>query len=158
QVVVTGPECAKLSGMEDLGGKQIYANPLTVYYENLEKANERLKARGKTPIDIKAADNRLNQDDLIQMVNAGLIPATVTTKERAELWSQVLPNLRPHPEMAVASGTQLAWAVRKENRRLKAMLDDFIKTHGAGTSFGNTLIRRYLQNTKWITNSTSAQE
>jgi len=27
-----------------------------------------------------------------------------------------------------------------------------------GTSFGNTLLRRYLQNTKWVKNATSAQE
>ena len=29
-------------------------------------------------------------DDLVQMVNAGLIPATVTTRQRADLWSKVL--------------------------------------------------------------------
>ena len=31
-------------------------------------------------------------------------------------------------------------------------------SHAVGTSFGNTLLRRYLQNTKWVKNSTSSQE
>ena len=34
-------------------------------------------------------------------------------------------------------------------------MDEWIKTHAAGTSFGNTLMRRYLQSTQWIKNPTS---
>ncbi len=68
----------------------MYVNPLTTYYANLQKVNETLQKEGKTPIVIKAADKNLLDDDLVQMVNAGLIPATVTTKQRAALWSQVL--------------------------------------------------------------------
>jgi|ERR1019366_75119 membrane-bound lytic murein transglycosylase MltF len=36
--------------------------------------------------------------------------------------------------------------------------DEFVKTHAAGTSFGNTLIRRYMQSTQWITNPTNEEE
>ena len=44
--------------------------------------------------------------------------------------------------------------MRKNNPELKKLLDEFVETHKVGTSFGNTLVRRYLQNTKWIKNST----
>ena len=54
------------------------------------------------------------------MVNAGVIPATVTTDSRAKLWSQVLPNLTVHPEPVIASGEQTAWAVRKDNPATEA--------------------------------------
>jgi hypothetical protein len=63
----------------------VYANPLTTYYENLQKTNEELKKAGKPPIVIKSADKNLMDDYLVQMVNAGLIPATVTTKQLAAL-------------------------------------------------------------------------
>jgi len=43
-------------------------------------------------------------DDLVQMVNAGLIPATATTKQRADLWSQELDHIQPHPDLVIASG------------------------------------------------------
>src|SRR5271166_2599628 len=156
QIIVTGPGFGPVSSLADLGGKEVYVNPLTTYYENLQKANEALQKAGKTPIVIKAADKNLMDDDLVQMVNAGLLPATVTTKQRADLWSKVLDHIQPHPDLVIASGGQLAWVMRKDNPQLKQLVDEFIASHAVGTSFGNTLLRRYLQNTKWVKNSTSA--
>ena len=158
QIIVTGSNFGQVSTLADLGGKEVYVNPLTTYYQNLQKANQDLKNAGKTPIVIKAADTNLMDDDLVQMVNAGLIPATVTTKQRAALWSQVLPHIQSHPDLVIASGQNLAWAMRKNNPQLKQLVDEFVSTHAVGTSFGNTLLRRYLQNAKWVTNSTSAEE
>ena len=52
--------------------------------------------------------------------------------------------------------SNLAWVMRKNNPQLKQLVDEFVSSHAVGTSFGNTLLRRYLQNTKWVKNSTSA--
>jgi len=158
QIIVTGPNFGPVSTLADLGGREVYVNPLTTYYQNLRKTNEQLQKAGKPEIVIKAADKNLTDDDLLQMVNAGLIPATVTTEQRAKLWSQVLHKIQPHPELAIASGTQLAWVMRKNNPQLKQLVDEFVSSHAVGTSFGNTLLRRYLQNTKWVKDSTSPQE
>ena len=158
QIIVTGPGFGPVATMADLSGKEVYVNPLTTYYQNLQKVNEQLQKAGKKPIIIRAADKILIDDDLVQMVNAGLIPATVTTKQRADLWSRVLPHIQSHPELVIASGTQLAWVMRKNNPQLKQLVDEFVASHAVGTSFGNTLLRRYLQNTKWVTDSTSAEQ
>src|SRR5271167_489193 len=158
QIIVTGPSFGPVSTLADLGGKEVYANPLTTYYENLQKANEALQKASKTPIVIKAADKNLMDDDLVQMVNAGLIPATVTTKQKAALWAQVLDKIQPHPDLVVASGMQLAWVMRKNNPQLKQLVDEFAASHAAGTSFGNTVLRRYLQSAKWVKNSTAGEE
>jgi membrane-bound lytic murein transglycosylase MltF len=48
--------------------------------------------------------------------------------------------------------------MRKSNPQLKQLVDEFVSSHAVGTSFGSTLLRRYLQNTKWVKNSTSAEE
>jgi membrane-bound lytic murein transglycosylase MltF len=48
--------------------------------------------------------------------------------------------------------------MRKDNPELKKLLDGFVETHGEGTSFGGTLLRRYLKSAKWARNSTSAAE
>ena len=158
QIIVTGPKLPNVSSFDDLAGKEIYVNPLTTYYDNLNKLNDSLRQAGKHPLIVKAADKNLFDDDLIEMVNAGLIPATVTSQGRANLWAQVLPNIKAHPDMVVASEGQIAWVMRKDNPELKKLVDEFIETHAAGTSFGNTLLRRYLQNTKWLKNSTSTAE
>ena len=158
QIIVTGSTFGPVSTLEDLGGKEVYVNPLTTYYDNLQKVNESLQKAGKAPIVIQAADKNLTDDDLVQMVNADLIPATATTKQRADLWSNALDNIKPHPELVIAGGEQLAWVMRKNNPQLKQLVDDFLESHAVGTLFGNTLLRRYLQDTKWVKNSTSKEE
>jgi membrane-bound lytic murein transglycosylase MltF len=158
QIIVTGTEYSAVATLEGLGGKEVYANPLTIYFENLRKVNDSLQKAGKPLILIRPADKNLTDDDLIQMVGAGLIPATVTTQLRANLWSQVFDNLKPHPELMIASKVQLAWVMRKDNPQLKQLVDEFVEGHAVETSFGNTLLRRYLQNTKWVKNSTSQKE
>jgi membrane-bound lytic murein transglycosylase MltF len=158
QIVVTGKQFGPVSSLEDLGGKKIFVNPITTYPESLKRLNDSLRKQGKPTILIEAADESLMDEDLLEMVNAGLIPATITTTERANLWSQVLPNITPYPKLAIGSEGQLAWAMRKNNPQLKALLDEFIKTRAVGTSFGNTLVRRYLQNDKFVNNATSEAE
>jgi membrane-bound lytic murein transglycosylase MltF len=158
QIIVTGPELANAKGLDDLVGRDIYVSPLTSFYENLMKINEDRATAGKVPLSVKSADKNLQEDDLVEMVNAGLIPATVAMQHRAGLWEQILPNIRLHREMAIASEGELGWVMRKDNPELKKLLDQFTETHGEGTSFGNTLRRRYLKDTKWVRNSTSTAE
>src|SRR5262249_47053870 len=157
QIIVTAPDFGPVSTLEELGGREVYVNPLTVYYQNLQKVNASLRASGREPIVIRAADTRLTNDDLIEMVNAGLIPATVTTRIRADLWSQVLSGIRPNPSLVIARNVQVAMVLRKNNPQLKQLVDEFVGSHGVGTSFGNTLLRRYLKNTKWVEQSTSKE-
>lgn len=158
QIVVTGKELGPVSSLEELGGKTIFVNPLTTYYENLETINDSFRKQGKALILIRKADENLLDEDLMEMVNAGILPATVTISERAKLWSSVLPNITPQPALVIADEEDLAWAMRKNNPKLKELVDEFVKTHAVGTSFGNTLVRRYLQNTQWIKNPTTAKE
>jgi membrane-bound lytic murein transglycosylase MltF len=158
QVIVSGAEFGTVSSVTDLAGKTVYVNPLTTYQQSLQKLNAELQNQGKPPIDIRQADKNLTDDDLVQMVHAGLIPATVTSSSRADLWSKVFDNLHAQSAVPIATNVDMAMAMRQNNPQLKALLDEYISTHAAGTSFGNTLIRRYLQNTKWVTNSTSKKD
>jgi len=148
RIVVSGPGFGSFSNLDELAGKEIYVNPL----------NDSLQKTGKTPVHVREADKNLTDDDLVQMVNADLIPATITTRERAELWSKVFDNLRTHPDVPLVTEGQTALVMRKNNPQLKQLLDEFLVSHGVGTSFGNTILRRYLKNTQWVKNSTSGKE
>ena len=158
QVIVTGPKAPPITGLEDLSGKEIYVNPLTVYYENLQHLSESLQNAGKPPILVKKADPNLTDEDLLEMVNAGLIPATATINIRAVFWSKVFPHLILHSSIILKEDGQLAWAMRPDSPQLRKLLDEFVKARGLGTAFGNTLLRRYLQNTKWLQDATSNEE
>jgi len=155
QIVVTGKRFGPVSSLQDLSGKKIFVNPLTTYPANLARVNDLLRKQGKPPILIESADKNLLDEDLLEMVNAGIVPATVTITDRARLWASVLPDITPQPNLVIADEGTLGWAMRKNNPELKAVVDEFAKSHMAGTSFGNTLMRRYLQNTKWVTNPTT---
>jgi membrane-bound lytic murein transglycosylase MltF len=158
QEIVTGPKSAPIAGLDDLSGKEVYVNPLTDYYENLQKLSESFQKAGRPPILVRTADTKLTDEDLLEMVNASLIPATATINIRADFWSKVLPHLNVHRDVVLKKEGDLAWAVRKDSPQLQKVLDEFIKTRQVGTSFGNTLVRRYLQNTSWVKDATSGEE
>jgi len=158
QVIVTGPKAAPVNTLEDLSGKEVFVNPLTVYYENLQRLSQEFQKAGRAPILVKAADPNLTDEDLLEMVNAGLIPATVTLSARAEFWSQVLLRLTLHPNVVLKEEGQLAFVTRKDSPQLRQLLDEFVQGRQIGTSFGNTLLRRYLQNTTWVKDATSTEE
>jgi membrane-bound lytic murein transglycosylase MltF len=158
QVIVTGPKAPPVTSLDDLSGKEVYVNPLTAYYENLQNLSESFQKKGRPPILVKAADANLTDEDLLEMVSTGLLPATVTNSIRADFWSKVFPNLTLHPNTVVKDEGQLAYVTRKDSPNLNKLLDEFIEGRKIGTSFGNTLVRRYLQNTKWVKDSTSTGE
>jgi membrane-bound lytic murein transglycosylase MltF len=158
QVVVTGSALANVSGFDGLAGSPIYVNPLTAYYDNLKGLSDSRVKAGKSALNIQTAPKELYDDDLIQMANAHMIPATVTRSYRANLWAQVLPNIKPHPELVIDREGETAWVMRKNTPRLKELVDAFLRDHGAGTTFGNTLLERYLQDTRWIQDSLSPEE
>lgn len=156
-VVVTSKTVPPIPTIEELSGKDVYVNPITVANGELEKLNQRLKQAGKPEIGIKQVDSNLTEEDLLEMVNAGLIPTTISLNVRAEMWSKAFSNIVVNPAVLREDG-QIGWAMRKGSPQLKAVMDDFLKTHGQGTTFGNMMGQRYLKNTKWIKNSTSEAE
>jgi membrane-bound lytic murein transglycosylase MltF len=156
-IVVSGPATPPLSRLEDLSGKEIYYFKNTVPYEKLSQLSENLKKQGKAPIKLTAADENLLNDDLLEMVNAGLVPMTVTEDQLAQFWVKVLPNLKLYREIVIAEGS-LDWAVQKNTPQLKAAVNEFVKDHRVGTAYGNTIARKYLRDIKWVTNATGGED
>ena len=157
-VIVTGPKSPAIAKLEDLSGKEIYVNPVTAYYQTLQDASASLVKAGKAPIVLKSAAADLSDEDLLQMVGAGLLPATVTINVRANFWVKVIPRLTPHPDIVLGQEEQLAWVTRKDSPQLRELLDEFIKGREVGTVFGNVMLARYLQNTKFVKDATSPEE
>jgi membrane-bound lytic murein transglycosylase MltF len=158
QIIVTKKDFGPLSSLADMGGKKVFVNPVTTYYENLEKVNDSFRKQGTAPILIEKADKSLIDEDLLEMVNAGILPATVTREQLADLWASVFLGILPQPKLVIGSEVDLAWAMRKGNPQFKLLVDEFVKTHAMGTSFGNTLWRRYLRSDQWVKNPTTPAE
>jgi membrane-bound lytic murein transglycosylase MltF len=158
QVVVTGPGAPPVSSIEDLAGQEVYVRRASVYRENLDKLNEQFRTRGKAPMQIIDLPDVLEDDDILEMVNAGLVPATVVDDYLAQFWSQLFPDIAVHPAAALTTGGNLAIAFRKGNPQLKDAVDKWLREHGEGDAFRNILERRYLQDTKFAKQAASATE
>jgi membrane-bound lytic murein transglycosylase MltF len=158
QVIVTGANAPNLKSLDDLGGQQVLASPLTVNYATLKRLSESFVKAGKPAINLKASDPNLTEEDLLEMANAGLIGITAANSIRAEFWAKVYDQITPRPDLVLGNDGELAWAMRKNSPQLKQLLDEYVKTHRLGTEFGNTVLRRYLRNTKWVKNSTTDAE
>ena len=158
EVVVTGPGAPPIGSLYDLSGKEVFVRKSSSYFESLTGLNEKLKKDGKPPVDIQLASESLEDDDLLEMVNAGLIPAIVVDNYLADFWKRVLPKLNVHHTVALRTGGVLAVAIRKNSPKLKEGLNNFIAKNGLNSTFGAILNKRYLQNTKFVKDATSAEE
>jgi membrane-bound lytic murein transglycosylase MltF len=158
EIVVTGPSSPTLVGLDDLAGREVLARRSSSYWEHLEELNERFGAEGKKPVMLVPAPEQLQDEDLMEMVSAGLVAIIVVDDFKAELWAQVLPDLTLHSDIVIKSGGRFGWMMRKESPLLQKTINAFINEHKAGTSFGNTVIRRYLGSTRFVKGATSPGE
>ena len=158
QVVVTGPGAPPITTVDDLAGQEVFVRKASTYHETLSHLNKQLKTRGKAAAVFNDAPDVLEDDDVLEMVNAGLAPITVVDDYLAEFWSQVFTNIRVHRDIAVRSGGSLAVAFRKENPQLREKVNGWIRKHGKGDAFRNTIERRYLQSVKYVKNATADAE
>jgi membrane-bound lytic murein transglycosylase MltF len=158
EIVVSGPASPKVASLDDLSGKVIFVRKSSSYYESLVTLNKKFASEKKPPVGLKEAPETLEDEDLLEMLNAGLVSLVIVNEQTAVFWKQIFPQLGVHDDVAVRSGGEIAWAIRKNSPQLKAMLDDFAKRHRLGTSTGNQLLTRYLKNTKYVKSATSVSE
>jgi membrane-bound lytic murein transglycosylase MltF len=154
QVVMTGPKSPKIATLDDLSGQEVYVREKSIYHESLMRVNEDFKKRGKAPVVFKFAPDNLEDEDLLEMLNAGLVKTVVVYSHLAEIWKQVLPNIATS-NAVVAKDLDIATAIRKNSPKLKAELDSFIKTHGRGTTFGNILFAKYMKGANYLKSATN---
>ncbi len=152
EIVVTGKKGPDLKNSFDLAGKEIYVRKSSSYYESLTKLNDVLVSTGKSPVKIVAADEHLEDEDLLEMLDAGVLPMLIVDSHKAIFWAKILKNIRLHPNVAVHTGGKIGWAVRKNSPKLKTVINEFVKKNKKGTLHGNMLFNRYLRDIKYMTN------
>lgn len=158
EIAVTGPASPQIAGLGDLAGEEVLARPSSSYWEHLERLNQRFTSEGKDPIKLQPAPEELDDADLLDMVNAGLVEIVVVDDYKAELWAKVLPDIRLHPDVTVNSGGRYGWMMRRGSPLLQKAINAFIEGHKQGTTFGNTVIKRYLGSTEFVRRATSPAE
>ncbi|MFY0691616.1 MAG: lytic transglycosylase F [Paracoccaceae bacterium] len=150
ELVVTGPGSGQLSSFDALVGSGLYLRRSSSYFSHLEEINAARQSAGRDVVPVIAADPRLEDYDLLDMLHAGLIPPIVVDSHKLDLWRQVFPGIVVQEQLALKRGGQVGWALRKEATELLAVLNAFMDEVGPGTLVGNVLLKRYLGSSDWI--------
>lgn len=134
EVVVTGPKSPAIATAEDLAGKTVHVRKASSYYESLVALNERLQKAGKPPAKLVLVPDALEDEDMMEMLNAGLLEAIVVDDWKARIWAQVLPKIKVNDGAVVRTGGLIGWATRKDSPKLEAIINEFwvnfVKKHG----------------------------
>lgn len=158
EIIVAGPAAPKLDSIEDLAAREIHVRRSSSYADHLAKLSDTFVARGLKPIKILPIDENLEDEDLTEMVNAGLLPYIVVDDTKATIRTRIFPNAIPRADLVVSQGGEVVWAIRKNSPELKAELNAFFATHLAGSSFGATIRRRYFTEKRVVKNALANNE
>ena len=150
ELVISGPAAPEIASLDDLVASELHLRKSSSYFEHLTALNDERDAAGKERIPVVPADELLEDYDLLEMVNAGLVPAVVVDSHKAALWAQVFDKIKVHEDLSIHSGGSIAWALRPDSPKLLDTVNAFVKDVKKGTLLGNILIKRYLQDTQWI--------
>ena len=158
QILVSGPNRPPIQALRDIGGLEVAVRERSTELESLIALNDRLQQQGAGPVVIRRLPPELEDEDVLEMVSAGLLRATVVDDVIGDFWARVLPDLTLHRNVVVREGGAHAWAVRKGSPKLLEMLNPIVEAHRIGTSFGNTTLQAYLTRARFVKRATSASE
>lgn len=127
-----------------LAGETVFLRGSSSYASSIEVLNGVLVERGLSPVYVRYADEHLEDEDIMELVNTGGVMHTVVDDYKAKLWARALPAVRLETA-TVRDNATIAWGLRKNTPKLKALVDEFVRGHRVGTTFGNVLVERYYR-------------
>lgn len=157
-IIVTGPGGPAVASVEDLGGKEVYIRASDVSAQGVQQFNAQLAKAGKPPVKVRPAPEVLADEDILEMVNAGLVPMTMVDDYVGEFWKQIFPKIVLNKTAAVRTDGQTAMMVRKNSPKLMAELNAFVGRYPEGSAQRNILTQKYLKSVKYAKGATSKED
>jgi membrane-bound lytic murein transglycosylase MltF len=158
ELVVTGPASPPVATLDDLAAVPLYVRPSSSYHEHLLALNAARIEQGAPAIPIIEAAEALEDYDLAELVDVGVIPAVILDSHKAELYAQIFEHLSVHDDLAINEGGDIAWAVRKGSKQLLAATNTFVAKARKGTELGNILYRRWIAEPTRVLNAIAPGE
>lgn len=158
ELVVTGAGSPVIAAVEDLSGRAVHVRRTSGYYDSVVALNERLKKAGKQPARIVTLPDELEDEDVLEMLNAGLIEFTIVDDWKARMWAQVLPRVKVRDDLVMRAEGYPGWAFRKNSPKLAAAVADAYEV--MVRKQGGIAARQaaYHRRVKQITNNTGTAE
>lgn len=158
EVLVASTNSPAVASLDDLSGMSVAVRASSSFHEHLLALNSRLVAAGKPEIVLQTVDENIEDEDLMEMVNAGLFPFIFVDGYMADIWSHVFTEMKLRKDIVLATEGKIAWAIRKDSPEIKAELDTFVSGHRIGTTFGNVLKNRFFVQDKIVKRAYSPED
>jgi membrane-bound lytic murein transglycosylase MltF len=126
---VLGPGQTPLVSLEDVGGRTIHARRGSDHHASLVRLNEQLRQIDRPTATILTAPESQTDEDLLEAVNAGRIPATLVDDYVYDRWRATFDRTTANRDISVSQDGELAWTTRKESTELLALVNAFFTTH-----------------------------
>jgi membrane-bound lytic murein transglycosylase MltF len=158
ELLVTGPGAPQVAVLEDLSGKTVHVRPASSYHESLLALNERLEKARKSPVKLVKLPDALEDEDILEMLNAGLFQFVVVDDWKGKMWAPLLPRIKLREDLVLRSEGYTGWAFRKGSVKLEAEVQDFytkviVKQGGVDARFA-----QYIKRVKQIKNNTASDD
>jgi membrane-bound lytic murein transglycosylase MltF len=158
EVVITGAKSPELRTLDDLSGKRVHVRKASSYYESLSKLNEKLQRDQKPPVELRLVPDSLEDEDLMEMLDAGLIELLVVDDWKARMWAQVLPKMKVRSDLVLRENARTGWAIRKDSPKLAAEIDDFFKNWAMKQGVADYRMNVYMRKVKELKDPTRSAE
>jgi membrane-bound lytic murein transglycosylase MltF len=158
ELLVTGPSSSPLTTLDDLAGRTVHVRKASSYYESLLALNEKLQAAARKPVKLVIVPDALEDEDMMEMANAGLLEALVVDDWKARMWAQILPKVVVHENIVLRSGGSTGWAIRKESPKLAAEINDFYANFAKKQNVIDVRLASYMKRVKQIKDPTTSAD
>ena len=158
EVIVIGPTAPQIASVEELSGKSVHVNPVSSYFQSVIALNDRLLAAGRAPVKITSVPHALEDEDKLEMLNAGLFDYIVVDDWKAKIWAQVLPKVKVRDDLVLRDDAYTGWAIRKNSPQLIAALEDFYKNFVKKQGVVESRVAQFNKRIKQISNNTGSAE
>jgi membrane-bound lytic murein transglycosylase MltF len=158
EVIVTGPKSPPLKTLDDLSGKRVHVRKASSYYESLVQLNYQLGFEGLEQMTLVTVPDSLEDEDLMEMLDAGLVDILVVDNWKARMWAQVLPRLTVRNDLVVRSNARTGWAIRKNSPRLAAEIDDFFQNWAMKQGVIDYRMNTYMRRVRELKDPTASAE
>lgn len=158
ELLVTGPASPPIASVDDLAGRTVHVRKASSYYDSLVALNDRLRAAGRKPVNIVFVPDALEDEDMMEMANAGLLQAIVVDDWKARMWAQVLPKIKVHDDIVLRDDGRTGWAIRKGSPKLAAEINDFYVNFAKKQGVIDVRFARLMKSVKQIQDPTKSDE
>jgi membrane-bound lytic murein transglycosylase MltF len=158
EILVTGPALPQIASFDDRAGKTVHGHQTSSYFESLAALNEWFRKGGKAPLKLVLVPDVLEDEDMLEMMNADLLQAMIVDDWKAKMQAPVLPKLAVREDIVLRPATPEGWAIRKHRPKLAAVSEAFCGEWAKGAGVIPYRQLQYLRNIKALKDPTSSAD